>query len=103
MRVDPAGRAIPCGQLGMANVKRRVSGSPPDIRRGERPAQRAVEAGVGVQSLDRLRGGRADHRAESELQRLGDAALGVCDVAQLAGQSDLAEARTWLAGGVANR
>ena len=70
----------------------------------EAAAALSAASSVGpVEPLDRLGGGRPDHRPEAELERLGDAALGVGDVAQLAGQAELAEARTRSAVAVAKR
>src|SRR5689334_23870095 len=80
-----------------------LAGQPGALRRGgtgarpvaglpETGPQRRRQAAVGVEARHRVAARRSQHRSEAELAGLGDAALGVRDVAQLAGEADLAEA-----------
>jgi hypothetical protein len=58
---------------------------------------------VGGETVELLSPGGADYRPEAELARLGDPAVGVADVAQLPGQTKLAEAGQRLAVAVHQR
>ena len=58
----------------------------------ERGPDRGPQRGLRIGPRRHLGGRRREHRAEPELDRLGDPAVGVADPAQLAGQPDLAEA-----------
>ncbi len=64
-------------------------------------ARAARRVGARVEALGRLLDYRPEDRREAELERLGDAAFGVGDVAELAGQPHLAEAGERPAVGVA--
>src|SRR5215210_6757047 len=69
-----------------------ASGRPADAARGGDPAKRRGERSVLVEAVDALDRRGADHRSEAELDRLGNPALRMGDMAQLAGQPHLTEA-----------
>ena len=80
-----------CGTAGLGGAQSGALREPEGVAQGRDTSK----------ALDRLSGHRPHRGSEPELLRLGDAALGVADVAELAGQPNLAEARQGALAGTA--
>src|SRR6476620_4855975 len=89
-----------CGEIRVERSGKRLSSRSP--QRARTPAgQSSAQNTDGLEPRDRLVAGiRAEDVTEAELARLRDPPVGVCDIADLPGETDLAEAGERLAVGL---